>query len=57
LVELTEGLKEAIARGASRAELRAAAEAGGMQPLQMDGWQKVEAGLTTIEEVLRVIQH
>jgi general secretion pathway protein E len=57
LVEMTEALKEAIARGASRAELRVAAEAGGMQPLQTDGWQKVEAGLTTIEEVLRVVQH
>jgi type II secretory ATPase GspE/PulE/Tfp pilus assembly ATPase PilB-like protein len=27
-----------------------------MVPLRVDGWQKIEAGLTTIDEVLRVVQ-
>jgi type II secretory ATPase GspE/PulE/Tfp pilus assembly ATPase PilB-like protein len=28
----------------------------GMRTLRMDGWNKVKAGITTIEEVLRVTQ-
>jgi type II secretory ATPase GspE/PulE/Tfp pilus assembly ATPase PilB-like protein len=56
LLVLSDELKDAIARGAPRAELRALAEAGGMRPLRSDGWQKVQAGLTTVEEVLRVVQ-
>jgi len=27
-----------------------------MTSLRADGWRKVEAGLTTIDEVLRVVQ-
>jgi type II secretory ATPase GspE/PulE/Tfp pilus assembly ATPase PilB-like protein len=56
LLVVTDALKDAIARGASRAELRAIAEAEGMRPLRQDGWEKIEAGLTTVEEVLRVVQ-
>jgi type II secretory ATPase GspE/PulE/Tfp pilus assembly ATPase PilB-like protein len=29
---------------------------GGMRTLRMDGWKKVKAGRTTVEEVLRVTQ-
>ncbi len=54
LLPVTDAIKEAISRGASRATLRAMAEQGGMRPLSADGWAKVEAGLTTVEEVLRV---
>jgi type II secretory ATPase GspE/PulE/Tfp pilus assembly ATPase PilB-like protein len=32
------------------------AEERGMRPLRADGWTKAEAGLTTVEEVLRVVQ-
>ena len=56
LLVVTDALKDAIARGASRAELRAIAEAEGMRPLRQDGWEKIEAGRTTVEEVLRVVQ-
>jgi type II secretory ATPase GspE/PulE/Tfp pilus assembly ATPase PilB-like protein len=28
----------------------------GMRTLRVDGWNKVKAGITTIEEVLRVTQ-
>ena len=56
LFELDDQLKDAIVRGATRLELRAMAESRGMRPLRVDGWSKAEAGITTVEEVLRVVQ-
>jgi len=56
LVVLSDDLKDAITRRAGRAELRAIAEASGMIALRTDGWRKVEAGLTTVDEVIRVVQ-
>ena len=56
LVVMSEALRDAIGRGAPRSELRALAEESGSITLESDGWRKVEAGLTTIEEVLRVVQ-
>jgi type II secretory ATPase GspE/PulE/Tfp pilus assembly ATPase PilB-like protein len=56
LLTVSDDLKDAIARRAGRAELRALAERSGMMPLRADGWAKVQAGLTTIDEVLRVAQ-
>lgn len=56
LLLVTDEVKDAIATGKPRAELRSAAIAGGMVPLREDGWQKVQAGLTTVEEVFRVVQ-
>jgi general secretion pathway protein E len=57
LLVITEEFKAAIARRGSRDELAALARAGGMQTLRTDGWTKIQAGHTTIEEVLRVLQH
>ena len=54
LLLLDDRLREAIARGAPRTELEAIAEAGGHRRLLRDAWEKVTAGITTIEEVLRV---
>jgi type II secretory ATPase GspE/PulE/Tfp pilus assembly ATPase PilB-like protein len=36
--------------------IAARAMEGGMRTLRTDGWNKVKAGVTTIEEVLRVTQ-
>jgi type II secretory ATPase GspE/PulE/Tfp pilus assembly ATPase PilB-like protein len=36
--------------------LREMAREQGMVTLREDGWRKVQAGLTTVEEVLRVVQ-
>jgi type II secretory ATPase GspE/PulE/Tfp pilus assembly ATPase PilB-like protein len=44
-----------IAKNASEAEITAAAQAQGMTTMLEDGLKKVKAGLTTLEEVLRVI--
>lgn len=56
LFVIDDAAKDAIARGASRSELRELARAQGMTSMRADGWRKVEAGLTTVEEVLRVTQ-
>ena len=57
LLELTDEIKDAVLTGTGRRSLRARAEAAGFLPMRRDGWDKVQAGLTTIDEVLRVVQH
>ncbi len=47
-------IREAILRKASASELRDIALAQGMKPIVVDGFYKAAAGITTIEEVLRM---
>ncbi|MDQ0651837.1 GspE/PulE family protein [Pseudomonas cedrina] len=54
IMVLNEALKALITPGADVQALRQAAVAQGMCSLRMAGLQKVEAGLTTMTEVLRV---
>lgn len=54
LAVMTDEMKDAVSRRAARAEMRTIAEDSGMTTLRQDGWRKVQAGLTTVEEVLRV---
>lgn len=56
LLTITDDVRDAIASRASRAELRALATAAGLVPLRANGWQRVQSGLTTVEEVIRVVQ-
>lgn len=49
------GIREAIMRKTSAAELRTLAIAGGMTTMLEDGFTKARAGRTSIEEVLRVV--
>jgi type IV pilus assembly protein PilB len=49
-----DNLKEMVLQGASTAELKAASIKAGMATLRMSGIQKVLAGMTTPEEVMRV---
>ena len=51
---MSEALKEMTVAGASEAELTAVARQEGMLTLNEDGLRKVEAGVTSIEEVARV---
>ena len=53
VMEVTDGLKELILVGASGLELRRKAVEEGMVSLRMSGLQKIKAGMTTVEEVLR----
>jgi general secretion pathway protein E len=56
LLRITEEIKQASARGDDATRLRGLARDQGMTTLRDDGWHKVQAGITTIEEVLRVTQ-
>jgi type II secretory ATPase GspE/PulE/Tfp pilus assembly ATPase PilB-like protein len=56
LLIVSDDMKDAITHQRSRSQLRAIATEAGLVPLRDDGWQKVQAGLTTVEEVLRVVQ-
>ena len=56
LLRLTPALKALIRGGASELELRAAATGGGMPWLSDDAVAKIKQGLTTVEEVLRVVR-
>jgi general secretion pathway protein E len=57
LLQGSDDLKHAIGGREPLARLREIAIADGMTPLRKDGWHKVEAGITTVEEVLRVTEH
>src|SRR2546421_222004 len=54
LMSMSEELRERIVQRAPLAEIRALAQAQGMAPLRASGWEKVCAGTTTLEEILRV---
>jgi hypothetical protein len=49
-------LRPLILSRASSTTIAARAMEQGMRTLRVDGWNKVKAGITTIEEVLRVTQ-
>jgi type II secretory ATPase GspE/PulE/Tfp pilus assembly ATPase PilB-like protein len=57
LFVVTEEITQAIAHDAPVARLREMARASGMRTLAEDGWVKAQAGITTVEEVLRVTDH
>lgn len=55
-LEIDEKMSELILEKASRDQLEAAALESGMTTILQDGFIKAKAGITTIEEVLRVTQ-
>jgi general secretion pathway protein E len=56
LMELSDDIRNLIMRNADAAEITAAARHAGMRTLREDGWLKVNAGITSADEVLRVTQ-
>jgi type II secretory ATPase GspE/PulE/Tfp pilus assembly ATPase PilB-like protein len=54
LLAVTEEIKRQLLKAPDAAALRELGEAQGMMTLRRDGWRKVQAGVTTVEEVLRV---
>ena len=56
LLILNEAVRPLILNRAPASTIAAKAVEQGMRTLRTDGWNKVKAGLTTIEEVLRVTQ-
>ncbi len=55
LMELNEEIAELIVRRASAGQIREAAVASGMTTLREDGMDKVLDGITTVEEITRVV--
>ena len=53
LMMLNDALRDHINRGASTGEVRDTAILSGMRPLRVAGLEKVYAGVTTVEEVIR----
>jgi general secretion pathway protein E len=56
LMVVDDALRDAISMKASRAELRALADRTDLVSLRADGWMKAVQGLTTVDEVARVVQ-
>jgi general secretion pathway protein E len=57
LLLVTDEIKQALLKSPNAGALREIAQSQGMTTLRQDGWRKVQAGLTTVEEVLRVTDH
>jgi general secretion pathway protein E len=55
LMPVDDAVRAAILPGVGEEPLRAAARGAGMRTLREDGWRAARAGLTTVEEVLRVL--
>jgi type II secretory ATPase GspE/PulE/Tfp pilus assembly ATPase PilB-like protein len=55
LMRINDEIAEMIVRRAPLAELKEAARANGMHTLQEDGFRKCKDGITTVEEVMRVV--
>ncbi len=55
VLEVTEEIEHLVARNAPHVEIAEAAVAGGMRTMREEGFIKVKMGVTSIEEVLRVI--
>jgi type IV pilus assembly protein PilB len=53
VMEITEGIRDLIMVGATAVEIKRKALEEGMLTLRMSGLEKIKAGITTIEEVLR----
>src|SRR5207245_1364284 len=54
LLVVTDEIKQALLKSPSAGGLREIAQGQGMIALRLDGWREVQAGITTVEEVLRV---
>ncbi|MGH7336026.1 MAG: GspE/PulE family protein, partial [Myxococcota bacterium] len=57
LLVVSDAIKDAITKAEPLGRVREIARAEGMRTLREDGWAKARAGITTLEEVLRVTEH
>lgn len=55
VMTVTEEIERLAVERASAADIARLAQQQGMIPLRMDGWMKAQMGLTSIEEILRVV--
>jgi type II secretory ATPase GspE/PulE/Tfp pilus assembly ATPase PilB-like protein len=55
LIDVDDTIRDAIAAGASSVQLASAARSAGFRPMIADGIAKVVDGVTTFDEVMRVV--
>ena len=53
VMEISEGIRDLIMVGATAVEIKRKALEEGMLTLRMSGVEKIKAGITTVEEVMR----
>ena len=56
MMEINDEIRKMIVNGDDATVLTRAARRNGMRSLREDGWMKIETGMTTVDEVLRVTQ-
>jgi type II secretory ATPase GspE/PulE/Tfp pilus assembly ATPase PilB-like protein len=56
LMELNDEIRSLVMKDSDAGVLTEAARRHGMRSLREDGWLKIENGVTTVEEVIRVTQ-
>ncbi len=56
MMELNDEIRQRIMRSEDASQLTLTARRNGMLSLREDGWKKIAAGLTSVEEVMRVTQ-
>ena len=56
LLEVDDSIREIVSQKGSNRSVAETARSGGMRSLQEDGWDKIEQGLTSVEEVLAATQ-
>ena len=56
LMEVNDEMRRLVVQNADATVLANAARKNGMQTLQEDGWDKLYAGVTTVDEIVRVTQ-
>jgi general secretion pathway protein E len=56
MMDVTDEIRKLIMNNADASVLTRAARKNGMRNLREDGWRKIEDGVTTVEEVMRVTQ-
>ncbi|GAA1207242.1 GspE/PulE family protein [Rhodoglobus aureus] len=55
VMQMSEEIERMAVDRASAADIARTARSQGMVPLREDGWKKVQMGLTSVEEILRVV--
>ena len=55
-MELGDEIRQLIMRNADAASITNVARRNGMRNLREDGWTKIQDGVTTVAEVMRVTQ-
>ena len=56
MMDLNDEIRKLIMTNADASVLTARARRNGMRNLREDGWRKIQDGVTTVEEVMRVTQ-